>query len=422
VIIKIGKEIDEPQPNHAMTQRIFLILRSNRSLELILAISCLIESAFLIINIKGSRNMDVVNIGIDLHKHQFTCYFLCKKEGKYYKYETNKHGYDLFAIDLKKIQENGFKIRVAVESTGNTRYFKNEIERLGVEVKIVNTLQFKVVNQTVNKTDKKDAKIIAEFLEKDMIPEVKLGSEKSEKLKRLINSREILVRTKVKLKNQIHGFLLSFGIDTKNGQLNSKKGRKAVIEQVKEEENKRIIEIIVVNIELLEKQVKEINDELEKMTEKDRAVEILKTIPGTGTITAVTVRSYIDNIKRFKEYNKLSGYSGLVPYVSASDDKVYYGSITKRGPIELRTAIIQMVLGMIRCKEERNNRFMIMYRNIKSRKGSGKALVAVARKFTKLIWTLLSNDTEFKKEKLIDNINEKQQHSVDQFELTEQVA
>jgi len=365
--------------------------------------------------------MDIVNIGIDLHKQQFTCYFLCKNEGKYFKYTTKKEGYDLFKKDLELIKENGIKIRVAIESTGNTRYFKNEIEKLGIEVKIVNTLHFKVVNQTVNKTDKKDAKIIAEFLAKDIIPEVKLSSEKSEKLKRLLSSRDILVRTKVKLKNQIHGFLLSFGIDTRNGQLNSIKGRKAVIEQVNEAENKRIIELIIGNIEILEKQIKEINNELERMCENDRAVEILKTIPGTGNITAVTVRAYIDDIKRFKEYAKLSGYCGLVPYVSASDEKVYYGSITKRGPVELRTAIIQMVLGMIRCKEEKDNRFMIMYRNIKSRKGSRKALVAVARKFTKLIWTLLSKDTEFNNEKLKNNF-EKKQLTADQFDSVEKVA
>jgi len=356
--------------------------------------------------------MDVINIGIDLHKHQFTCYFLCKNEGKYFKFFTDKEGYEVFKKYLNELKVRGFSIRVAVESTGNARFFKKEIEKLGIEVKVINTLHFKVVNQTVNKTDKKDAKVIAEFLSKDMLPVVNLSSEKSEKLKRLINSRDILVKTKVQLKNQIHGFLLSFGIDTKNGQLNSKKGRLAVIEQVIEEENKNIIKIIVGNIEMLEKQIVEINSELEKMTEEDRVVKILNTIPGTGIITAVTIRAYIDDIKRFDRYNKLSSYCGLVPIVKCSDEKKYYGKITKRGPKELRTTIIQMVLGMIRCKDERNNRFMVMYRNIKKNKGSGKALVAVARKFTKLIWTLLTKDIEFDNNKIAFVENEKQLDSV----------
>ena len=365
--------------------------------------------------------MNTINIGVDLHKHQFTCCFLCKDYGKYFKYEMTKIGLEAFKNDLKTAKESGYEVRAAVESTGNTRYFKNEVEKVGIEVKVVNTLKFKIVNESVNKTDKKDAKTIAEFLSKDMLPEVRLCNERSEKLRRLINTRNILVTTKVKLKNQIHGLLLSFGIDSRNGQLNSKKGRKAVAEKVTELENKVIIELLVNNIDKIEEQVKEINEWLEKMIEKDRAVEILKSIPGTGSICAITVRAFIDNIKRFESYGKLSSYCGLVPVVKSSDKSVYYGSITKRGPKELRTAIIQMVLGMIRCKEERNNRLMVMYRNIKRIKGSGKALVAVARKLTKIIWTLLSKDYEYNNEKLNTFLNEKQL-GVTQSDVTNKVA
>ena len=365
--------------------------------------------------------MTTINIGVDLHKHQFTCYFLCKSEGRFFKYGTTKEGYDLFKKDLLKAKEAGFELKVAVESTGNTRYFKNEIEKLGIKIVIVNTLKFKVVNESVNKTDKRDSRTITEFLSKEMLPEVKLSSEKSEKLKRLLSIRNILVGTKAKLKNQIHGMLLSFGIESKRGQLNSKKGRKLVIERIIDLENRTIIEILVNNIDKLEERIKEIAVQLEKMSEKDRVVEILKSIPGTGSITAISVRAYIDDIKRFKEYGKLSSYCGLVPVVKSSDEKVYYGAITKRGPKELRTVIIQMVLGMIRCKEEKDNRFMIAYRNIKRTKGSGKALVAVSRKFTKLIWTLLSNDFEYDKEKL-KSLSGETQLEVTEVEVTKKVA
>ena len=152
--------------------------------------------------------MHICNIGVDLHKHQFTCYFLVKKNvGHYEKFSTDETGFNQFKLFVNTIKSEGYQIKVAVESTGNTRYFKNEMEKLGIKVVVVNTLKFKVVNESVNKTDKKDAKTIAEFLEKDMLPEVRLGSEESERLKRLLNSRRILVDSRVKLKNQIHGIL-----------------------------------------------------------------------------------------------------------------------------------------------------------------------------------------------------------------------
>jgi len=343
--------------------------------------------------------MNTINIGVDLHKHQFTNYYLFKDEGFYEKYGTDEKGFNKFKEEIKQILKRGFKVRIAVESTGNTRYFKNEIGKLGVEVLVVNTLKFKVVNESVNKTDKRDAKTIAEFLAKDMLPLVNLSSEKSEKLRRLVNVRKELVKTRVKLKNTIHGMLLSFGIETKAGQLNSKKGLEKAIEAVIDDENKIIVETIVSAIRKLTEEVKEIEEKMKEMAKGDRVVEILQSIPGTGFLNAVTVRAYIDEINRFSHYNKLSAYCGLVPWVKCSDEKIQYGKITKRGPVELRTAIIQMVLGMIRCKDERNNRFMIAYRNMKKIKGSGKSLVAIGRKFTKLIWALLTNDEEFNKEK-----------------------
>ncbi|MBN2260708.1 MAG: IS110 family transposase [Clostridiales bacterium] len=344
-------------------------------------------------------------IGVDLHKNQFTVYMMnSNDEGTYTVFKTDEAGYKSFIGILEQSKQLGFKLNIAVESTGNTRYFRNRIESAGVIVKIINTMKFKVVNESINKTDKRDAKTIAEFLKKDVLPEAKLCSEESELLRRLVNVRSVMVSTKVKMKNQIHGILLGMSIKTKNGQLNSKKGRLQILDQLKATNNHKIIELLINNIEDIEKNIKKIEEEMEELTKEDRAVEILKSISGTGKISAITVRSQIDDIKRFDHYKKISSFAGLVPWVKCSDEKKYYGNITKRGPSELRVALVQMVLGMIRCKDEKDNILMIQYRNIKKRKGSGKALIALARKFTKLIWTLLTNDELYDKEKLSKEI------------------
>jgi transposase len=344
--------------------------------------------------------MDIINIGVDLHKRQFTNYYLYKNDGVYGKFATDEKGMNCFKNEIKQFMENGYKIRIAVESTGNTRYFKNEIEKLGVEVLVINTMKFKVVCESVNKTDKRDAKTIAEFLSKDMLPTVNLCSEKSEKLRRLLKVRKQLVKTRVKMKNTIHGILLSLGIETKAGMLNSKKGLNKVTDMIVDDENKIITETIINAITKLNEQIKDIEEKLKVMAKGDRTVKILESLPGTGIINAITARAGIDDIKKFSHYNKLGAYCGLVPWVNCSDEKERYGKITKRGPVELRTVMVQMVLGMIRCKEEKNNRLMIMYRQLKKTKGSGKALIATARKLTKIIWTMLTNDEEFKKEKI----------------------
>ena len=113
--------------------------------------------------------------------------------------------------------EQGYEVTAAVESTGNTRYFRNQLLQAGIGVKVVNTMKFKVVTESVKTPDKRDARTLAEFLEKDMLPESVLCSQESEDIRRVIKSRSILVKASASLKNQVHGLLLGYGIESPPG-------------------------------------------------------------------------------------------------------------------------------------------------------------------------------------------------------------
>jgi transposase len=90
---------------------------------------------------------------------------------------------------------------------------------------------------------------------------------------------------------------------------------------------------------------------MRRLTAGDRMVELLLTIPGCGEICAWTIRAYTDDIGRFGSAKKLSAFAGLAPWVQGSNEKVRHGRITKRGPEELRTALVQVVMGMRRLKK-----------------------------------------------------------------------
>ena len=104
-----------------------------------------------------------------------------KREDRFGRYLTNEKDYQRFETDLSSYVINDHEVAIAVESTGNDWYFKLRTERVGVRVVVVNTMKFKVVNQSVKKTDKHDASTLAEFLEKEMLPESRLCSVESEK-------------------------------------------------------------------------------------------------------------------------------------------------------------------------------------------------------------------------------------------------
>lgn len=348
-----------------------------------------------------------LSVGVDLHKGQFTVYWLREDrsgEWDFERYPTSTLGYGKFEGKLREYLDVGYEVIVAVESTGNTRYFKTRVERTGAEVKVINTNKFKVVTESVKKTDRHDARIIAEFLEKDMLPEARLCSEHSEELRRLLKSRTLLVRTVVALKNQVHGLLLGCGIESRKGQLQSKKERRRILDVLVEQGSAgKAVEPLLETIDRVEAEVKKLEKLLQEKVAGDRVVELLLSIPGTGLITAATVRAYVDDISRFVGYKQFSAYAGLAPWVQSSNEREHYGSITKRGPEPLRTALVQMVLGMVRMRRVTGTyRLMNSYQAMKPYKGSGKTIIATARKLSKIIWFMLRNDEPFDPVRMTD--------------------
>jgi len=124
-------------------------------------------------------------------------------------------------------------------------------------------------------------------------------------------------------------------------------------------------------------------------------------VPGWNAAHGYTLPEF-DDINRFPSAKKYSSYAGLVPWVQNSNQTIRHGRITKRGPEELRTAIVQLVLGMRRCKKTLSWRLMERYSVMKETKGSGKSIIATARKVSKIIWCMLSSGEEFNPWLMID--------------------
>ncbi len=336
-----------------------------------------------------------ISVGVDLHKTQFTV-AARGAETLHGRYATTKEGYAAFLGQLERLRKRGAEVRLAVESTGNARYFKRQMAQQGYPVFVINSLKFKVINESVKKTDRHDAATIAEFLENDMLPEAWLCDEKTEGLRRLLKTRSALVRARVTIQNQIHGMLVSLGMEDKKAGLQSKRGRQEILDALNSAGYGLEVHALVETIDNLNERVKMLEQQIAKKVREDRDVQLLRTIPGCGLITASTIRAYTDDIRRFVSYKQYAAYAGLVPWVQSSNETVHYGRITKRGPEALRTAFVQLVLGMVRNPQKTSHyRIMHDYKVLKESKSSGKAIIATARKLAKIVWYMLTNGKEF---------------------------
>ena len=139
-------------------------------------------------------------VGVDLHKLQFTVCAINEETGEVVLtgvFKTNPEGYKEFCKNMHVAEgEQGCSVELAVEATGNARYFKNKMEAEGFSVLVVNTSKFKVITTSTKKTDANDAATLAFYLSKDMLPQSHLCDQTSEEIRRMLKTRSILVSSK----------------------------------------------------------------------------------------------------------------------------------------------------------------------------------------------------------------------------------
>ena len=229
-------------------------------------------------------------VGIDLHKTQFTVCAMREEDGLVVleeQYATTETGYREFTEEMHTEEENGYSIELAIETTGNARYFKNRMEAEGFGVVVVNTNKFKVITMSTKKTDANDAETLAYYLMKEMLPEAHLCDQTSEEIRRLLKTRSILVQSRVKIKNQIHGMLLGYGIETKRAQFQSKKKRQELYKDLADQGYSQFtassLEVTLSILDEICAQVKRIEAQIKEMVKEDEDVALLMTMPGSAS-------------------------------------------------------------------------------------------------------------------------------------------
>lgn len=157
--------------------------------------------------------------------------------------------------------------------------------------------------------------------------------------------------------------------------------------------------IVELELSVLVDQIRSLNESIAKLEKSitDEGQKLpghknLKSIKGIGDIGAGILLSVIGDIRDFADEGKLASYFGIVPRVNNSNETARSGRITKRGNKLGRTTLVQCALIAKRCSGYLNR----YYEKVKVRRGGGKAIIALAKKFLGIIYQTLSNDWVFK--------------------------
>ena len=323
-------------------------------------------------------------LGVDLHRN---CFTVCTQleNGRQYLATLKLDALPRFVSKLRPDDE------VAVEVTGNTRLFRDAVAPHVARVVVVNPSQFHVIRKSVKKTDEHDARALALFLSKDMLPEVRMKDQEHAELASLSQTRDTLVKSRTALKNKVNNLLSARGVNLSKESLASEKGLQKVLGMYFGSTVDVELRVLVDQIRSLSQSIDELEKAISEQGPKLPGYENLKSIKGIGDVGASVLLSVIGDVNDFDDEGKLAAYFGIVPRVSNSNETQHSGRITKRGSKLGRTVLIQCALIAKRYSPYLHQ----YYERIKGRRGTGKAIVALARKFLGIIYQTLKNDWVF---------------------------
>ena len=149
--------------------------------------------------------------------------------------------------------------------------------------------------------------------------------------------------------------------------------------------------VLLGQIEALDASITELERALTEAAQSLPGYQHLVSVKGIGSLGASILLSAIGRIEDFAEPGKLAAYFGLVPRVEQSNHTEHHGRITRRGNKLARTTLVQCAL-----IAKRYNPFLrSFYERIQRRRGSGKAIVATARKLLTIVYYTLKNHWTF---------------------------
>jgi len=309
-------------------------------------------------------------IGIDLHKAFFqACAITSTAERRWeQRWPTTEGG---IAALLARC---GSESHVAVEASSPTWAFVDRIVGQVGAVHVVDTRKTRIKAGFAAKTDRLDARRLADALRRDSVVGVYYPPPAIRDLRELGRYRCHLARLQASLKQRIHALLLRHGVETPRA-LFTQRGTQwldALVLAGWAGDELRGLRQVLADVRT---QLVPVMTAIRAVAASDPIACTLDQRPGFGPVFSVTVRAEIGTLSRFPDGPHLASYAGLVPRVAQSAGRRWSGRITKTGSPWLRWTLIEAALHQFRRQDD----FGRWARRLAVRTGILKARVAVAR-------------------------------------------
>ncbi len=286
--------------------------------------------------------------------------------------------------------------RIGFEAGMLTQYLHYGLTAAGFEVVCLETHHVKESLKAMrNKTDKNDARGIAQLLRTGWYQAVHVKSLQSHEIRALLSSRRVILRKCVDLENELRGLLRIFGT-----KLPSRLAHGIFEDEVRApiEADPALRRALLPMLELrgmLYQAFLKLDTQVRAMAREDAVCQRLMSAPGVGPVTALTFKAAVDDPTRFKNSRNVAAHFGLTPKREQSGEVDYDGRISRKGDTQVRCALF-LAAHAVLTREKQWSSLKAWGVKLAKTKGHRKATIAVARKLAVILHRMWIDDTDFR--------------------------
>lgn len=331
-------------------------------------------------------------VGVDLHKERSWFYVTDESGSKLDSKSISNQPNELkkYLLGIKK------PFSLGVEATYNCYFFMDIAKMYTDNAYLANSYELKAFAKRHKKTDKIDAKLIADVLRKGYLPTVTMPDEAIRKIRAILRYRMNLVADRTRNITSLKAFFDKIGEDSTGDFTTHKRLRELKYFHLAIEYQK-VISGYIKRIDDLTSHIAETERFLKEKASLDDDIINLISMPGLNYFSAALIKSEIIDVNRFSCFEKLCAYAGLAPRVSQSANKSTHGPLCSNRRKHLQWILLEVVWHFIRKQPDKLKK----YEAISKRKNANTAKVAIARDMLKVIYHILKEKRPFYKNEQI---------------------
>jgi transposase len=285
--------------------------------------------------------------------------------------------------------------RIGLEAGPLSQWLYAAMRQAGLAVELLETRHvrnaFKIMPV---KTDRKDARGIAELMRLGWFRPVHCKSMEAQETRALLTARKLVQKELLEVESSLRGILRGFGL--KVGKTTPVRFEGRIKELVAGHPSLEVIAQALLSVRTaLRREFNGLEKRLRAMARCDTRARLLMSTPGVGVIVALTYACAIDDPSRFKSSKIVGAHFGLTPTRYQSGETDYTGRISKIGDSSVRTALYEAAHVILTKAVRGCTALKSWAMRIAKRGGMNKAKVALARKLAVIMHRMLADGTTF---------------------------